>query len=382
MKLLRFRTYCITLVFLAMISFPLINSKLHFLLDTASFENRAMANEPIFDIRRLDSFPARYERFYNDHFELRNRSIRYFNLYNVKLYRKSPLASVVIGRDNWLYAVGEEMDSYTGKNKLTSKELLDFKLELEYRKKYLEERGIRFYFMIVPCKASIHTSYIGYEYFRMSRESWGEQLNHYLEQNSSIRPVDIFSMLREHAKKENVFYKLDNHWNGLGAFYSANAIFQRMHQDFPSVHPLSLDDYQVVNTETPAGNLERMMGNLGIFSESSTELKPKIPFKAHNGPKAGYPPIPGFAYPWDYELVKEIDGSHQPELLIICDSFGDNIFLFLAENFRKTVKIFDDWRYRLNENIVNQEKPDAVLLMINEPILRKLLNFQSRPGTK
>ncbi|PBQ33832.1 hypothetical protein CNR22_19280 [Sphingobacteriaceae bacterium] len=378
MKENKFRIYALVILFLAAISFPLINSRLHLLHDIQSFENRAMAKKPVFDIEHLDPFPARYDTFYTDHFDLRNRYIRYFNIYNVLTYRKSPLPSVVIGKDNWLYIMGEEMDSYMGKNRFSEKELGDFNAELTYRKNYFEQRGIKFYFLVVPCKASIHTENIGYEYFRMHKDSWGEQLNSYLNKNTSVKPIEVFDSLRKYKGTQNLFYKLDNHWNDLGAFYTANEVLKRMHTDFTEIEPLNLSDYTLNYSEKPAGNLEKMLGNLGVFSESYVALKPKKNLLAHDADKANYPSTPGFAYPWEYEKVREISPSKKPKLLIISDSFGRSIFPFLSENFSKTVKIFDSWQYQIHEEIVAQEKPDAVLLMINEPILRSFLKSSPR----
>jgi hypothetical protein len=269
------------------------------------------------------------------------------------------------------------MDSYMGKNRFSDTELQSFKRELEYRQNYLAEKGIRFYFLIIPCKASIHTENIGYEYFRMTKDSWGEQLNTFLREKSTVNLIDVFDSLRLYKKDLNLFHKLDNHWNELGAFYTANEVFKHMRRDFSNIEPLRMSDFELKHSEKPAGNLEKMLGNPGIFSESLIELKPKQGFKAQDADKANYPPVPGFVYPWEYELVKVQTDTEKPRLLIISDSFGEHIFPFLAENFSKTVKIFDSWQYKLNEEIVANEKPDVVLLMINEPILRNMLKHQA-----
>ncbi len=379
MKQMAFRTYSIVLVFITAISFPLINSRVHLLKDIESFENRKMTNQPEFNIHFLDPFPGAFESFYNDHFELRNRLIRCFNIYNIKTFRKSPVPSVVIGEDGWLFIGGTEMDSYLGKNKLTANQLNSIKLELEYRKKYLEERNIKFYFLIAPCKASIHSEKLGYEYFTLNKKTWGEELNDYLAQHSSVHTVDVFAALRKHKKNNNLFLKLDHHWNDLGAFYAANEVFKCMQTDFPSVDTLSLEDFDLHSSENPNGNLEKILGNLNLFSEISLTLSPKKGFKASDAPATGYPSTPGFVYTWEYEKVRAIKNSSKPKLLIISDSFGGEIFPFVAENFSKTVKIFDSWQFKLNEHIVSEENPDAVLLVINELVIKNLLEFQSRP---
>ncbi|WP_317897512.1 DHHW family protein [Aurantibacillus circumpalustris] len=374
------RIYLIVLVFSAAIIFPLVNSKVHLLNDIESFENRAMKREPDFDINHLDPFPVKYDTFYTDNFDLRNRYIRYFNIYKVLAFRKSPIRNIVIGGNSWLYLLGDEMDSYMGKNRLTAAELESIGKELNYRKNYLEEKGIKFYFMVVPCKASIHSEHIGYEYFRMHEDTWGEQLINYLDKNSLVNSINVYDSLRKFKGDENLYFKLDNHWNDLGAFYTANEVFKHMRAEFPSIELLSVNDFNKIPPNNPKGNLDKMLGNLGVFNESYIELSPKNGYKATEGAKANYPPTHGFVYPWDFEKVREIKDSKKPKLLIISDSFGGSIFPFLAENFSKSVKIFDSWQYKLNEEIVDQEKPNVVLLMINEPILRELLKFQSRPN--
>lgn len=373
-----FRTYVLVFVFLAAIAFPIINGRLNLINDIESFENRALAKEPAFNIERLDPFPVKYDTFYSDNFDLRNRYIRYFNIYKVLAYRKSPVTSIVIGGDSWLYLMGAEMDSYMGKNRLTNAELNSIQQELDYRKKYLAERGIKFYFLIVPCKASIHSEHIGYEYFRMHKDSWGEQLITYLKKNSDVDPINVFDSLRSYKKNQNFYFKLDNHWTDLGAFYTANEVLKHMQKDFPSIELLSLNNFNIVPSSVPKGNLGKMLGNLDVFEESYALLSSKNGLKSSEAEKADYPPIQGFAYPWEYEKVRETNDTTKPKLFIVSDSFGGAIFPFLSENFSKSVKIFDSWLYKLNDDLIAKENPNAVLLMINEPILRNLLKSQSR----
>ncbi|HEX2901548.1 MAG TPA: hypothetical protein VHS96_17685, partial [Bacteroidia bacterium] len=96
--------------------------------------------------------------------------------------------------------------------------------------------------------------------------------------------------------------------------------------------------------------------------------------------KVPYPPIADFPYDWDYESVREIEGRDSPKLLLITDSFGHNIFPYLAEQFGRSVKIFDGWQYKLNREIVLQERPDVVILMPMEANLRHVLSHQARLG--
>ncbi len=86
------------------------------------------------------------------------------------------------------------------------------------------------------------------------------------------------------------------------------------------------------------------------------------------------PPLPGFPYPWEYELENEIPGSTQPRLLIFSVSFGGYVFPFLSEHFSRTIKILGAWNYVIDKKIVEQEQPDAVVLMVNETAIRNIFD--------
>ncbi len=125
-----------------------------------------------------------------------------------------------------------------------------------------------------------------------------------------------------------------------------------------------------------------MLSNIDNFKDVFFEIKPKLGFKSFEAPKFGYPPPPYFVYPWKYEEDREIKDSKKPRLLIISDSFGENLFPFLSEKFSRSVKIFDSWQYKLNLDIIRNEKPDVVLLLVLESNIRCILHFSANSNIK
>ena len=179
-------------------------------------------------------------------------------------------------------------------------------------------------------------------------------------------------------KNETVYYKLDNHWNKIGAFYVANEILSRMKIDFPSIKTGSIDEYTISKKIVKGGNIVGMLADTNLFEDDYFTLNPKNGYAAQDVAPFGYAPPKDFPYPIDYENVREIENSKKPRLLIVSDSYGNNLFPFLSENFSRSVKIFDGWQYKLNEEIVLSEKPDIVLLVALESNVRSILNNQSR----
>ncbi|HSH66680.1 MAG TPA: hypothetical protein VLB84_13025, partial [Bacteroidia bacterium] len=85
--------------------------------------------------------------------------------------------------------------------------------------------------------------------------------------------------------------------------------------------------------------------------------------------------IPDYAEMKDeYELQFENKNKDLPRLLLIRDSFGTFIIPFLSESFSHSTCIFDAWKYKLNEDIFKNEKPQIMIYLIYEPLLLNILD--------
>ncbi len=379
----KFRGVVISIIFCASIIFPLINTQFDWVKDSRNFENRKLAECPEFDIKHLDKLPKEYDAFYNDHFFMRSIMSGWYNYLKLEIYKTSPLPDqVLIGNEGWLYLKSGEYESYIGDNYFSDSELISFKKELEFRKKYLEKRNCKFYFVVAPVKAIIYPNFIPNNIFLSAKQSHGERLIEYLNNNSDVNVLNIYDVLKEKARDmENpVYWKLDNHWNELGSFYAANEILKNINKHFSDVHQSNINEYTISKKIKKDGNIINMLHYQNDFTDINYLFKPKKKSKSVFVPEIGYTPIPSFDA-WEYEMSKEIKNSKLPKALIISDSFGGGLFPFLSEHFSRTEKIFDAWQYKLNEEIVETEKPDVVILVILEAHLRSFLKFQSRLKT-
>jgi hypothetical protein len=367
-------------VFIGIISFPFLNDRFHFINDIESFENRRINQEPDFNIKKLDPFPEAFEKYYNDTFSLRNRAILIFNDYNALVFQKSPFPDkVIIGTNKWLYLAGKDIDLYLGRDRFTNDELKALCKELELKKKVVESRNCKFYVMITPGKAVVHPENIPFTYHRLNEQSWGEQLMEYMKTNSSINVIDLHTQLKEKAKSQTLYYRVDNHWNSLGAFYAANIAITEMSRDDKRLQPLNMSNYTLEKKVFKGGNIKQILGNPEYYHDTEVVFTPRVPLKATVAPSMNHPVPHWFPYPWEYEFENEIKNSTNPKLLIFSDSFGALIFPFLSENFSRTVKIFGGWSYIINEEIMDKEKPDVVLLVIHEPFIRNIFENLTKP---
>lgn len=359
----KYKIVSLAIVFVISISFPLINNTFNLIEDSQNLENRAMANKPIFNTYHLDPFPRDYEKYYNDYFSLRSLIVRSFTTYKLRVFKKSPFPDkVIVGYNDWLYLAGNELNCYLGTNRLSDAQLEAYKEDLEFQQKYLAERGCKFYFMVIPTKANVHPENIPYNYFRFSSESIGEQLLNYLKKNSNINIISVFDSFKKIKSKEELYYKQDNHWNKKGAFYAANAVSSKIAEDINGIMPLQISDFKINETQKKEiGDIAKLLGNPDFYVDNEYDLVSKKTNTPLNFDQRDY----------SAAFVKTRQGKNpkKPKLMIVGDSFANLIFPFLSESFGKTVSVFDIWQYKLQDELVNTEKPDAYLLMEYEPFL-------------
>ena len=366
-----FRITLVIAVFVSIISFPLINSEVLIFNDIENTENRKATDRPTFEPSRADHFPEAYDQYYNDQFPLRQRIVKTYNWVVFNIFKRSPLPNkVILGQDGWLFMAGTEYDCFDGSDQLTEKEMSNIKKELEYRKQYHEARGRKYYFMVAPVKANIYPELLPEGSAQQSTMGTGESLVTYLNKESCINVINMYDVLRRNKHRGQLYYKLDNHWNQKGGLVAAEYILLVMNTDRPEVKTIRYSDFVQNDSSTLTGNLENMLSNVGNTADSAIMLTPNNGFQSHESAKAGYPSPAKFPYTRDYENVRAKTGIHKPVLLIISDSFGGNLFPFISEGFGRSVKIFDAWQYKRNEDIIAKEKPDVVLVVVLESKLR------------
>jgi len=339
-------------------------------------ENRKLAELPTFDLGKLDPFPRQYDDYYTDHFPFRSQLVEAFNKFNYSNFKISPLPDkVVVGLNDFLFMSGKQMEVYQGKKLFTQTELNTILDELKYRRDFCTKEGAKFYFVIVPQKSSIYEENIPIKYKTTRQKTIRTQLEDFLDEQGFpyIDPTDY--LISKKTTEDLVYLRTDNHWNNLGAFYASQHITDAIKKDFPYTSPLVLEQFKVTKNETAGGNLAQMLNMAEELKDEDYAFEKIKGSVAVSGKKAPYEPPKSFAYPWEYEEVYLKPDANDLKILIIRESFGTKQRQFYRESFGKTVMIFDAWQHRLNADIIENEKPDIVVIQILENMLGNLLTY-------
>jgi len=329
-------------------------------------ENRKLADEPVFNPELLDPFPVEYEKYYNDHFSLRNQLVKLKSYLVVNVFNKSPMPNkVIFGTEGWLHLVPKELEEYRGTNLLSQLEIDKIAVEFKRRKDYLEKRNSKLYIVIAPIKYSIYPEYLPVYVDKINKTSRTDQIISALRDNNisvlDLRPHEIKA-----KEKGLVYYKTDNHWNNLGGFYAYKALIDKIKIDFKDIPVLSIDDFDIKTEVVKGRKTAKLLNMIDEFEDIKYELIQKTPSKTKKVKSVGYPMPKNFPYDYAFEMNYETANDSLPKLLFIRDSFGSALIPYLNQSFKRSLFVFDGWIYRSNEHIIEKEQPDVVVFMILE----------------
>lgn len=359
-------------LFSGILLFPWINGIFGFVEDMENTENRLMAEVPEFDLQRLDPFPHDFEKYLNDHFNLRNLLIRTYNSINYEVFDVTGLHSTVVkGKEDYFFLKENLLVWCRNEPYLSGNGLVK---ELTRRSRWCRERNMEFLIVLIPRKYSIYPEKLPWRYIKRSPSSNLEQLVDKLEKQDEVTYLDLTPFLLKAKEKGQVFHQLDMHWTDYGAFVAYQAIMEKLQEklefDTPVLTPGDFKEEVKFNEKM---DMLKAFQLLRPPLEEQHFLVRKEPSSINRGEESNYEVIAGFGYQEEFEIVTINPAVKKPRAFIIRDSFSRNLIPLLSEHFSRATYIWDSWRYELHPEKLEKEKPDLVITIMQENALEVLL---------
>jgi hypothetical protein len=356
----------ILLAFLPVVYFPVYNELFPLIHKRCTDQAHVNIPFPNFDLEHLDKFPKQFSDYFDDTLKIKDKLILMNSLFKIKILNGSTINSkVIIGSDGWLFLKTEPFEYYQNKSLYSFYQLVLLQAVLKRRAHWANEHGMKFYLVIAPNKHFIYTEHLPSEFQNEPELDRTDEIMAFMKPDTEVNIIDLRNVLRQHKNPIPLYNKTDNHWNDLGAYYAYTEIIQRLKKDFPSVgSPLKLNSFRIDSSKVAAG-LEAMLLDMEEwYTDKKIKLIPQFKEKGVNGKKMNYKFIGWFPLPDEYEIDKETGNATLPSIVVIRDSYTDYLIPFLKEHFKRSVFIFDAWRYKENRNIINKEKPNIVMLIV------------------
>ncbi len=355
---------------------------MHFYPDRESSENRKLAELPEFNLALADPFPQQYENYFNDHISVKNNLVYLKNLIKYSVFKETPLPyKVYLGSEGWFFFNNAMLPARRQASFFSNDQLNRIRKEIEFRNNYFAERNAIYFLAIVPAKASVYPEYTrGINQFHISDSSRTDQLLRLLQDSTDTHIIDLRQALLKIKNQHQVFFKTDHHWNYMGALAGSIMVLDSVRNYFPNIPKLSFSDFDTLEIKERTGDLLKLTGLTDLLSEEYPKYKPNKAWqkKLKKDKTRKYEKPEGFAYDWAYEIRRTTGDSSLPSVMIIRDSYGDYIRDFVSHGFNNTLLIWDKWKYKINEPIFNEEKPQVFITMITEAMLFKLLQQPDR----
>ena len=288
-----------------------------------------------------------FSDYFSDHFGFRHEMITCNDKLTEMMLRDIDSSSVLLGRDGWLF-YKSTMDDYAGTALFSPRQSYAAAHVLWLMQEYCEQNGIRFRFTVAPNKNSLYGDQMPVRYTAASVHNM-ELLQQQLEAQK-VGYVDLFTPLS--ASEEQLYYRLDSHWNMQGAQLAAQTLLQELKET-----PQDFDALKTGGVNPHVGDLYEMVYPSGQESEAD----------------AGY----AFDYTYDEKFrsadditINTENSGAEGSVFVYRDSFGINLHPFLAQSYQKAC-FSRNMPYRMSA--VKEEQPDVLLVEIVERNLKWLL---------
>lgn len=320
------------------------------------FEKRERAERPTLagGLASVEALPERFEAFFRDHIGLRYRLVQLRHWVKLGLFGESPTDALIVGRDGWLFLADDHaLEAYRAERPFAPEELAKWQAFLQELDAWLAARGASLLVVLAPGKTSIYESELPVGVVRAGRETRTDQLVAYLAQ-TDLAVLDLRPPLRDAARRDRVYHKLDTHWNGDGALVAYRAIVERLAD--PRVAPLP-ESALARRVDERSGDLARMLHAGAPRTEQHVSIGPREPHAVAQ-PSSSDATRPPLAY--------EVDDPALPRAVVYRDSFATALVPLLSEHFRRSLWI---WSRTVDPDQVRAEQPDVVVYELAERYL-------------
>ena len=290
--------------------------------------------------------------------------------------------NVYVGYDGWFF-YGDSIKDYSEDSSVSSVRMKRIISMMSDRLEWCEENGIKLYFVIAPNKNTIYPEYMP-ESVKKAENKTVDAVIDAIRENTNLTVIDTREGLlaaKEQYPDENLFYKLDTHWNNHGGFAAYSQIMDVIRQDFPNAVKWSRDDYQIDYFKSYfkdqayyLGWYDTMQEDGPVYTRRDGHL-PTLTKRRDSGPYGqffhAYIHEDGYRDKTDYCVYQNDYVSDAPSVYVIRDSFSIALVPFIKDSFSTSVF---NWTLSFNQEDILKNKPDIVIMEIVE---RSLLDFLS-----
>jgi len=360
---------CVVVLFAAAIFTPFVGTFRD--RESVRDENRSAARWPLLAATPdgVLGFPKRFEPYFNDHFGSRSKLLALDHWTRAVVFHVSPVPNVLVGKDGWLYFLGEDGRSMErwrrGSQPFTDPEIASLRTELLRRRDYLAGRGIAYVVIVVPEKYSVYPEHLPDWTTPLSETTSLDRIDAEMARDPRLRFIDLRSALRAAKPHERLYYQTDSHWNYLGASIGYEVLMRELRELFPDLPlmPVQRPRYDA-GVDFYSGDLAQMAGASAHFREEDLAPLGKILAAPESRCARRDAELEG---PLVEHYVYRCAEPRRHRLLMFRDSMAIPLIPMLSENFAQSLYVSGR---QFDVGLIDRFRPDVVI----EEMVERTLN--------
>lgn len=292
---------------------------------------------------------SQMQDYAGDNFYLRQDMITAWSALNAQALQSSITEDVVLGTDGWLY-FADTLPDYAGLTPMTDRELFSAARNLSLISEYCQSQGAAFLFTVAPNKNSLYWSNMPDLTLPSARRPHDAKRLAEALAEQGVAYLDFFALFQD--QEETLYFKTDSHWNGKGAALAADEINRALGRSS------GYFDGPFTQSEVHKGDLYDMLYPAGEGLETDQVYGGELSFEYDVPIRSAE------------NLTIMTHGGGEGSLLMFRDSFGNNLYPYLADSFDAAL-FSRSMPYRLD--LVSQREADCVVAELVERNLRYLI---------
>lgn len=343
------KEYILVCVFIFMIMVPNITFYIPKTEEKVNLENRNLTEKPKLYLTNLDKYTQEFEKYYNDNLPFKDNLVKLNSRVKYSLFKMSPQNYVIKGSDDWLFynskykQDADTASDYMGTNYYTPSQLEEFKDKIISMRDFVEENGAKFYLMIPPNKSQIYSNYMPKQY-KQAKFSKTDLIIAYLKEQTDINIIYPKQEILKLKDKYQLYYKLDTHWNNLGAYIGYSELKKVINsEEIPNLNKLKVSEEIKYG-----GDLASMIGLNDELLDKEYSIQN---YKEHS--------VNLIEQSGNSLQRYESNNKNNKKLLCFRDSYFTALIPYLNQDFEESIFL---WQKNLDKEIVKKEKPDIVIM--------------------
>ena len=193
--------------------------------DTVNLEKRELAPWPDITPENYEEAPATIESYIDDHAPFRYETLNLYAKANWKLFHSVDHEDVIAGKDGWLFYAGEDsVRDVLGLPVFTEDEKEEIlRRLLEARSQFVSDPE-NFVLFIAPNKEQVYREYLPDAYAPATGTCAAEELVQYIRAHSDLKVVYPLEELNREKEVSQLYYRMDTHWNRAGGLVGTQAL--------------------------------------------------------------------------------------------------------------------------------------------------------------